>query len=1026
MTNFRSYVLAARVWRLALFAIGFLTCASAWALDPERSFAQLHHTRFTARDGVPSLISSIAQTPDGFLWLGSWFGLYRFDGVRAVPFADERFLGQEVTTLATSDNGDLWVGFVAALGRVRQGKASVFELPTKGADATVVFLVPDPDGSVWVGTRDSVLNFDGQRWRTLEGPWPPASTWSEPGGIWGLVVGSDGTIWTKNLLATYYLRRGERAFEQAPGYGAAGCDFARDRQGRTWTCDIASNRFYPFPDLIAGQPIPPPQLGAAVPASITATIKTDRDGTLWNLNRSWGHLYRAKSLEAPGIPERFIPREGLSAAAPTDFFEDREGNVWIGTPIGLDRFHHANIVLEPSVTFRPQAPHIVANQEAVFVYTGMGAKVVDPNEAGRRLFRIRAGQDPELVASDIGQVTGISAAPNGDLVFSRDDGFFNWRDGTVTKIATPPELDGGHVVNLVATDDGFYVSMYAKGVYRLSTGRWTKMEPPSAPKRDDAAIAIDASGALWLFYQTDLVIARVDGGHVTEFRSPVGTVNGALPDPDGVILVGKKGIARFDGRTFQTLLAAHTPILTDVYGIAAPGDGGVWLGVHTGIARIDRAALMKAFVDSHAVPQLQLFDASDGFTAAPIVTAFNGNLVVGPDRRIWSLMGERSLSWIDPDRLHNNPQPPPVVITSAVASGRTYDMPQMLALPAGSSQIQIDYTALSLMAPERVRFRYRLSDVDKDWVDADTRRQAFYTNLPPGELRFQVIAANGDGVWNETGATLAFSIAPTFLESIWFKLLLGLALMLLVWSVYALRLRQETVRLQGRFDVRIAERERIARELHDTLLQGFQGLMLRFQSAANLLPPGGEARGVMDEALDRADGVLLEGRARVRDLRSPVGANDFPQALIELADNATPERPRFQLTVEGTQRDLNPVAAEEILRIVEEAIRNVVQHADAQCIDAIVTYESRGVTLVVRDDGTGIDEEVVARGQRAGHFGLVGMRERAERLNGRLAVSSRQGAGTDVTLFVPAGSAYRDAAVGLLAPLRRLWLRERA
>jgi signal transduction histidine kinase len=321
-----------------------------------------------------------------------------------------------------------------------------------------------------------------------------------------------------------------------------------------------------------------------------------------------------------------------------------------------------------------------------------------------------------------------------------------------------------------------------------------------------------------------------------------------------------------------------------------------------------------------------------------------------------------------------------------------------------------------------VGFRYRLEGVDQDWIDPGERRQAFYTRLAPGTYRFRVIASNDAGVWNETGARLTFSIAPTFLQSIWFKLLLALALVALAWGAYALRLRQETARLQGRYEARIAERERIARELHDTLLQGFQGLMLRFQAVANLLPTGGEARNALDTALDRGDAVLIEGRAGVRDLRSDRIEADLAQAVIKAAKRAIPEQsPRFELTVEGAPRALNPAVSEEVLSIAEEALRNVGRHARAQSVSAFLIYERRGLRLTVRDDGVGMDDTHLSGSAGADHFGLIGMRERANRIGARLTISSRSESGTDVALFVPASVAYRNKVPRLLDSVWRLW-----
>ncbi len=376
-------------------------------------------------------------------------------------------------------------------------------------------------------------------------------------------------------------------------------------------------------------------------------------------------------------------------------------------------------------------------------------------------------------------------------------------------------------------------------------------------------------------------------------------------------------------------------------------------------------------------------------------------MVRGGDGRLWfSTLG--GVVWIDPARLHRNRVPPPVAIRALVAGGLRHRDPAQVTLPKGTSRIAIQYTGLSLTLPQRMRFRYRLEGVDDGWVDAGAQREAAYTSLGPGTYRFRVIAANNDGVWNRDGAPLEFTIPPTFLQSSGFKLLCVLAAGLLLWLLHLLRVRQLKARLQGRFEIRIAERERIARELHDTLLQGFQGLMLFFQSVATRIPADSDLREPIEKALDRADKVLVEGRDRVHELRSDAASHDLAQALRDAVAEIIPgDAPRFQLVVEGPQRPLHGLVGEEMLRIAQEAVRNAVQHAQATSIEAILIYGRRDLRLVIRDDGVGIADETLRKGWRDGHYGLVGMRERADQIGGRLVMARRAGGGTEVILSVP-------------------------
>jgi signal transduction histidine kinase len=338
--------------------------------------------------------------------------------------------------------------------------------------------------------------------------------------------------------------------------------------------------------------------------------------------------------------------------------------------------------------------------------------------------------------------------------------------------------------------------------------------------------------------------------------------------------------------------------------------------------------------------------------------------------------------------------------------------------------VTFSFAALSLRIPERVQVRYYLEGQDEGWVNPRLRRQAFYTNLGPGRYRFRVIAANENGIWNRSGAVLDVTIPPTFGQSVWFKLLVVLLLGALMGAIYVMRVRQVTAQLQNRFDIRIAERERIARELHDTLLQSVQGLLLQFKAIANRLSENQDLRRSLDAALTRAQNLLIEGRDRVKELRSEGMTAELADALLQRASAALAgDRPGIVLTQEGTSRRLHPLVREELEWIAEEAVRNAVAHAQASTIEILLQWSQRGLRLAIRDDGSGLPASVLAGGRRQGHFGLIGIHERAERIGGILTITSRQAAATEVTVEVPAHAAYEDYRAGLHD---RLWSRWRS
>jgi signal transduction histidine kinase len=383
---------------------------------------------------------------------------------------------------------------------------------------------------------------------------------------------------------------------------------------------------------------------------------------------------------------------------------------------------------------------------------------------------------------------------------------------------------------------------------------------------------------------------------------------------------------------------------------------------------------------------------------------------------LWFLPSDGA-SVIDPRHLPFNRRPPPVHIERITADRKPHDVTAAngpLRLPPLVRDLEIEYTALSLLAPEKVRFRYKLEGRDSDWRDdVNNRRQAVYSDLPPGQYRFRVAASNDSGVWNEAGASLGFSIAPAYYQTAWFRFLVVAAVLLLVAALYRLRLFNLKRQFAVRLEARVGERTRIARDLHDTLLQSFQGVLLKFHAVMFALPDRpAEARKTLESAIEQARAAIAEGRDAVQGLRSSVVVtNDLARAITTfgegLASDHNGQQARdFRVHVEGTSRDLAPLVRDEVYRIASEALRNAFRHARARRIEVEIHYEKWLLRMRVRDDGKGIDAQVLGAGGRGGHHGLAGMRERAELVGGKLAVWSELESGTEIELTIPAAIAY--------------------
>ncbi|HXI66862.1 MAG TPA: triple tyrosine motif-containing protein [Steroidobacteraceae bacterium] len=462
--------------------------------------------------------------------------------------------------------------------------------------------------------------------------------------------------------------------------------------------------------------------------------------------------------------------------------------------------------------------------------------------------------------------------------------------------------------------------------------------------------------------------------------------------------------------------------------------GALWVYTACGIARIELPELERWEADlGHGVGssgiRATVVDSSEGVVnAAPPIGSYSPHVAKSQDGRIW-FATPSGVGVLDPRNLHANGRAPPVHIEQVTADRKSYAPVTPLRLPAQLRDLQLDYTALSLVAPEKMLFRYKLEGRDRDWQEAGNRRQAFYSDLAPGNYRFRVIASNNSGVWNEQGATLDFSISPAYWQTTWFRALCVTAILLVLWALYQLRLRQLTRTFNLTLEARVGERTRIARDLHDTLLQSFQGLLLRFQTVADLLPTRPtEAKRIVVSAVDQAAQAITEGRHAVEGLRtSAAESTDLAAELRTLGELAAAETHnesvRLTVDVEGTPRALKPIVRDEIYRIAGEALRNAFRHAAATRIELELRYDARQLRLRVRDDGKGIGPKALSEateGAIAGHHGLRGMRERASLIGGKLTVWTAPDSGTEVELIVRASRVYaRPASRG------RSWLAQR-
>jgi signal transduction histidine kinase len=681
--------------------------------------------------------------------------------------------------------------------------------------------------------------------------------------------------------------------------------------------------------------------------------------------------------------------------------EDREGNIWCGTHAGLDRFRDSAFTSVP----------IPASDIPRFILATRDGSLWAFSASGGGIVRIAPGGQQELV--DRIPIWAASEDENGVLwavcvrpVFTL---LLHLQEGRFVGVPLPGvNVLGG--MDAMTTDPtrSTWLLEEAKGLFRLADGKLTNIRSRKDQVRSGGALLTDHLGRVWMADESRVLLSSQ--GVVQEFGPnegvPLGPVFALHEDGAGNIWMGgESGLSKFDGSRFRALLDGDTLPLRSVSGIAEDQDGSWWVVADTGVIRIPAAELDHAFGDPSYRFRSQRFDTLDGLPAKARQAHRGPGAARTSDGRIW-VATTSGLAFVDPRRLLKNDVPPPLQVEAVKIGGRQTAPADNVVYPHGTNDIEIDYTALSLSIPERVFFKYKLEGADADWHDAGTRRQAFYNHLGPKSYRFRVIACNSDGVWNEAGASWSFSVAPAFYQTIWFALASVLAGSLLLTGIYRLRVRQITAAMNARFDERLAERTRIARDLHDTLLQSIEGSRIVADDALKQRTDPGR----LERALERLSGWLAqaseEGRSALSSLRSSAEeGNDLGQAFQRAGDECMLQRPiEFSVSIEGTAEEMHPIVRDEVYRIGYESIRNAFFHSGGSRLTVELNYRD-GLSLRVRDNGKGMDPNLAAAG-KGGHFGMLGMYERAARIKGKLTISSSPANGTQVELVVARSIAF--------------------
>ena len=996
----------------AIIALGvsFLFGPHASALDPSLDISQYAHTPWKAGGGISKgIVFAIAQTPDGYLWLGTEYGLLRFDGVRSVawqPPAGQHLPNGEIESLLAGRDGNLWIGTREGLASWKDGKLTQYA----GVAGELNTLLEDREGTIWAGMWTVST---GRICAIQSGT---ARCYGEDGrfgrGVYSSYEDSAGNLWLGAATGLWRWKPGPPQLYPIPDAALGGIySLVEGDNGALLMAMRAGIKRFVEPNSEV-YPLP----GASRQFTPHRMLR-DRNGGLWIGTQDRGLLHVHQ-----GRTDRFGPLDGLTGDYVENLFEDREGNIWVATNDGLDLFRDYAVHPISAQQGLPDGRASVLAAKDGSVWIGSSHGLARLNNGQFRFYPLPGAQGANVGARP--RLQSLAQDNRGRIwAFTDREAACLANERFIPVIPRP-----GEVVFSSAADGAgnLWVSDQDQGLLRWRGESVVERIPWAKLGRKDVATALfpdPVQGGLWLGFLGGGVAYFKDGQVRASYAGAdglgAGRVSGLQLDRDATLWAATEGgLSRVKNSRVATL-TSKSGLPCDVVKWVVEDDArSFWLYTACGLVRIARTELDGWVSDPRRTVQTMVFDVSDGVRSHAFTAGSTPRVAKSADGRLWFLPGGDGFSVVDPRHLPFNKVPPPVHIEEITANGKAYQVTRGLRLPPRVRDLEVRYTALSLTVPEKVRFRFKLDSQDPDWREVVNIRGVQYSNLPPGDFHFHVMACNNSGVWNEAGDTLEFSIDPAYYQTNWFRASIAGVFLAALWGLHRLRLYQMAREFNAHLEGRVDERLRVARDLHDTLLQSFQGLLLQFQGARNLFSKRPEeALITLDGAIDLASDAIRASREAIQNLRSStVIENDLAKA-VENVGKKLAERQKavnwdataFSVEVEGMSQQLHPILRDEVYRITAEALRNAFSHAQARHIEVEIRYDARKLRVRVRDDGTGMDASVLRAG-RESHYGLPGMRERAKSIGGQLEVWSEQGAGTEVELTIPASAAYDSGA----------------
>ncbi len=985
-----------RRWLLAgLAAICFLDHAQA--LDPNRMTSQYLREQWNTENGLlGGPVHAIAQTPDGYLWIGTDSGLLRFDGFtfRFVPVSSTALVSNgPVLGLTTDADGNLWVLMQGAgVLRQRNGKLEKVASGLGPTVSQVTAILRETNGGVLISDLVAgTLRFRGEESEVLT--LPTFLPGSSP--VISMAEMPDGKIWMGTLGAgLFYLEQG-----RATNVGSGLVDRKINcllpvGDSEMWVgTDTGLFRWNGTAMSRAGLPL-------SLAGAQVLTMLRDRDSNVW-VGTTRG-LVRINAGGASVSGERDLRGNGGINA----LFEDREGNIWVGGARGLERVRDTAFV-----TYLPTAGLPSESNGPVYVDAENRAWFA-PAEGG--LYSLEDGRVQPIKSARLDKDVIYSiTGSKGEIWIGRQHGgltHLRYSHG-IASAQSYRETDGlaqNSVYAVYQSGDGtVWAGTLSGGVSRFKDGRFITYTTASGLASNTVTSILETrDGTIW--FATSSGLSSLSNGQWRTYAAPDGlaseNANCLFEHSSGTLWIGTSGgLAFLSSGHVQVPPNLPEMLRGQIFGIAEDKNGWFWIATSNHVLRVQPDKLAAGMLGPADVRE---YGPADGLRSIEGVKR-NRSLVSDPLGRIWFSLS-RGLSVADPSHLKDNSAPAIAHVEAISADGSQINTGDLIHIPASRKRITFTYTGLSLAVPERVRFRYFLDGFDRAWSEPVANREAVYTNLGAGSYRFRVIASNSDGLWNSSEALVRFEIDPLFWQTWWFRLSSILMIGLATVMFFRLRVLRLTRQINVRFEERLAERTRIAQELHDTLLQGFLSASMQLHVADDHLAIDSPAKPLVGRVLELMRHVIEEGRDAVRGLRSSkLSSPDLEQAFSQIRQEfPVQSQIGFRVIVEGTPRPLRSVIRDEVYLIGREALSNAFRHAHASDIEVELEYAASHLRILIRDDGGGIDPQVLRSG-RDGHWGLSGMKERTERIGGRLRVLSRAVAGTEVELSVPGQIAFK-------------------